>query len=1677
MSSTNCRKYEISPKLEKGKEYDLAKGFSKVKDDLDNVKIGLFEECILSPQHGNFPQKLKDLIAGTGELYICNTCDHCLRKKNKMPDQCVMNGLEIDDAHPVLKDLNDLEKTLVGKRVIFMKIFKMPNSRWDKTIDKCVNVPICDNALLKTLNKLCPLPRNPDDAGLVQVQLKRKLEYKNTVIKAYVRGDVLVEAVKILKKNHPGYATVPVNNRFDVLEEEDDDDVSDMECDTEYDSQRSQEEKDDNEHIIDKDEEKEKDHQEAVHDSIRSQQFDLGGQTCMTDLYPETAVETVLSEDSYKNNSTNIAPGEGKIPINLLRDLNFDTEGFPVLHPRGRFGLNYEKRNKPITKQKYFTQRLPNINPIFTDDKSYVFTALNCIEMESLERNINISYQRGKVVNGTLENFENVCSMFDNIPGSFRYWQKRRYEVLAKLEQLGAFQFFFTLSCADKRWDENFVSILRLRGIRVDYKPIEKKGCTGTDYSYEAYEIYVKGKNGDVPLKDYLKDENLHEMVRENVLNITMNFDKRVHAFMKNIVMADSSPMHAKFFHYRVEFQLRGAGHIHGVLWVDVPTLEKKDTKLEGLQEIMTKLRTSTPLNDKDKNTTAHFVDKFVTCSLTDYKDLTERVKEVQTHSHSGNPKKKTGCYKKGSSCRFGYPRFPSEQTIIAQPLKKKDNENDKEFEDRKHKMKEILTKVKRILEDLKADELNDVEIKDILKKANVNKAQYDEALASSNTGSCVILKRKPAEIYINNYNPEWLKAWDGNMDLAVCLDFFAIITYITDYYTKLESEMMAKLLDAAKACKGRERKEQMKFLAQAFMTSRQTGEFEAYYRIFPHLHLSESNLKCKFVATGFPSNRSQFARKVRDNDGKPINEDDEGENKAENEESPQNMIYIPGREGTYQRKVTDHEKYAARPSSLEKMCLAQFIADYDQEYGKKDDGKFVEDIPECECQGTCKCRRVIHKHEERQNILPPRIKLTKGLGYMKKRKEPAILRYHKQREDKNPHEHMYSQLLLWYNWRSESELFENDYEKCEQILQSCAEHIRQVQEQLFPNRKAVEEGRAILENFADPRPSHIGDTLDPENEQANEEAAREGLVEDDEFAGRYPREEYDNEDSGFAPEKSIYKPVAIPIDSEQLKKMHQSVENLDKDQRPVFDRLIEFVKKDRTSSHSNMKRPDPPLIKVHGGAGCGKSFLINVLTQVCEYWMTFGNKHPDKPSVLKLAPTGKSANVIDGHTLHTGLKVGFGNQHTSLPDRLRETMRNELSDLSVVIIDEMSMVKSDILYQLFLRLQEIKQNKQDFGGVAILLFGDLLQLKPVQAKWIFEPPHGERFKASYAFRSLWDMFESYELSFNHRQGEDKEYGDLLNRLRWLPALTTDEKKELKGLSPEEKTKRDNRLSEEDKKLLASRVTDEKPENAIYVFGKTVPVRDFNEKKLGRLKGDTEVMEAMNRNSYQKNFTPKVEKSGIVHNTPLMQTLKMKKGAKTMITYNLDTPDGLTNGTTGTVVGFEKQNGKVVSVLVNLDDQKNGKALRLRFAQKCTCLGAPNAVPIGRVSFEYNLGSSEKEHTAKAKCIQFPLTLAWAVTCHKCQGATIEAPTCLVADFESCWGSAMGYVMLGRIQKLSQLYLPTLDTTKIYANEKALEEAHKIKLAAQERIANMETDKWKLESRDALQLISLNIQV
>ena len=94
-------------------------------------------------------------------------------------------------------------------------------------------------------------------------------------------------------------------------------------------------------------------------------------------------------------------------------------------------------------------------------------------------------------------------------------------------------------------------------------------------------------------------------------------------------------------------------------------------------------------------------------------------------------------------------------------------------------------------------------------------------------------------------------------------------------------------------------------------------------------------------------------------------------------------------------------------------------------------------------------------------------------------------------------------------------------------------------------------------------------------------------------------------------------------------------------------------------------------------------------------------------------------------------------------------------------------MVKVDMLYQLDLRLQEIMEKVGvPFGGVAIFTFGDMMQLKPCMGRYICDDPIGKDFQITHAIEPRWKMFKSLILETNHRQGNDKAYADLLNRVR-----------------------------------------------------------------------------------------------------------------------------------------------------------------------------------------------------------------------------------------------------------------------------------------------------------------------
>ena len=166
----------------------------------------------------------------------------------------------------------------------------------------------------------------------------------------------------------------------------------------------------------------------------------------------------------------------------------------------------------------------------------------------------------------------------------------------------------------------------------------------------------------------------------------------------------------------------------------------------------------------------------------------------------------------------------------------------------------------------------------------------------------------------------------------------------------------------------------------------------------------------------------------------------------------------------------------------------------------------------------------------------------------------------------------------------------------------------------------------------------------------------------------------------------------------------------------------------------------------------------------------------PDDVIVLLTAPTGVAAFNINGMTLHSAFLLGRSKHNAFQPlshDRLN-TLRTKLSHLVlVIIIDEVSMVGSNMLLEIHKRLQQIKGVSPDvtFGGVSILAVGDLFQLPPVAQSQLFSRV-SDSYAQLYRSGSLWvDEFKMIELTQVMRQKDDGAFCELLCRVRAMIVL------------------------------------------------------------------------------------------------------------------------------------------------------------------------------------------------------------------------------------------------------------------------------------------------------------------
>ena len=278
----------------------------------------------------------------------------------------------------------------------------------------------------------------------------------------------------------------------------------------------------------------------------------------------------------------------------------------------------------------------------------------------------------------------------------------------------------------------------------------------------------------------------------------------------------------------------------------------------------------------------------------------------------------------------------------------------------------------------------------------------------------------------------------------------------------------------------------------------------------------------------------------------------------------------------------------------------------------------------------------------------------------------------------------------------------------------------------------------------------------------------------------------------------------------------------------------------------------------------------------------------------------------------------------------------------------------------------------------------------------------------------------------------------------------------------------------EDIKKLKERVRKEnspeikKEVDAIYIYGTNKNVNKMNIKRLSEMKGEEHTIPAICLHKSIKKFKPHTDKgTGTVQKTPFLNELKIKIGAKVMLTYNVDTSDGLAKGDLIGIIKDEK--GYASQLIIKFEVETHGQDKRRKSQQITNRF--PGGTPIEKVNFPFSISKSKTSVINTANVIQFPIKLAFACTAHKIQGATIPKPRKMIIDVNDIWMAGICYVMLSRICALWQLYIINqIDETKMYPDQQALKEFHRLETISK----NKNLSYWEEDKTYTFVISSLN---
>ncbi|XP_062596168.1 uncharacterized protein LOC134257593 [Saccostrea cucullata] len=1147
-----------------------------------------------------------------------------------------------------------------------------------------------------------------------------------------------------------------------------------------------------------------------------------------TCLQPVDVAQEVL--DHYFDDVYNIAPGEGKNPIRMLQEPGNEAKAFPCHFPSGRFSWS-EERSEKLTLSRYFNNRLMNADDRFAKDTNYIFFSQYMSELNQVIEKTQISLRKslskwtnGKPVtvnmlqdpitlSGLLRN-DDAIRFMQPIRGTPAYWATAQKDLFAMLRQLGIPTWFCSFSAAEYRWNDAVTAILQ--------------------------------QQNDNRNPEEMEWSEKNEILRCNPVTVARMFEHRFQIFHKEVILSPAEPIGkvADFFQ-RVEFQQRGSPHMHCLYWIE-----------------------NAPNIDSDgEEVVCSFIDRYVTCAVpseSDDSELRKSVLEVQQHSK----KHSKSCKKKGTECRFNFPRPPSQKTFITSSQEEETtDECEKEAKLNKAYAKEILFSV---WERVHNEGDRNITTEELFDDLSLTQELYEEAHNMLSAKRSIILERCPNEVWTNQYNRCLLKSWDANMDIQFVLDPFSCIVYIISYISKSEREM-GMLLKQTKleAEEGNvDARKTMKKIGSAYLHHREVSAQEAVYRVC-NLRMKECSRKVVFVPVGDnPVRLSKPLSVLKKKASKDVEITDEEEDE-ENEVWMTNII----------------ERYMNRPDKpvFHEMCLAEFCSEF----------------------------RVLAKSQVPQNENQNVFELQNGKGYVQRRTrtQPAVVRYPRFSVEKMSEKYYQSRLQLFLPYWTEAQLKPPGFELYEDFYktgyvkissgkrkQSVKSIVESNQSQYAKNEEMIDSAQDAYEMHGEPEDAWS--RICPETEVLRREGIaqrKENTVPEEDSTDIIPEIESETHNADV-----MYHVQQHVISREEMLPVLQ---NLNETQSDVF-----YLVRKWCLAKIAGEKCEPFHLFVTGGAGTGKSHLIKAIQYEASRLLSRIMSEPDRLSVLLSAFTGTAAFNIGGNTLHHlfSLTKYLPLPYEPLGEQSLSELRVKIGDLHILIIDEISMVYKRLLYYIHERLVQIKKCKEPFGGVCVIAVGDFYQLPPVKQR---KDERLYKENLSYPMDYWLDLFKVIELKEIMRQRGDLSFAGILNSFRVR--------------------ERAEELTQQQRNFLKDCIR-EGPEDVLHVFSTNDEVNTYNLSMLKRSCEDLLEIDAQDfrKDKTSGKLVPRNKPMTRSRSDGLPSSLLLSVHARVMLTRNCNVEDGLVNGVMGHICQFsfeEKGEGIVRAIGVVFDNKEVGK--------------------------------------------------------------------------------------------------------------------------------------------------------